>query len=888
MSVHAKRFVGVVAILMTGVATSAAQETIASVNTGAPLNTVEVGAGGVGSGSYKAAEYNGLQNQGGFLPGAVDFRGGLRDGHGGVQWRVKGYDLGLETRNVTGELDVQSKFRLNFGYDGLRRNRSDSYQTPFNGTGTNVLTLPGTWLVPTVAGSSGTSTTVNNVSARGLDPSIGGAPYVSTTTNSTMGSLLVPTAAQMALITAAAASDDALFNKVDLSTKRTRFDAGLNYSFSPTLDVTVDFFPEHKAGLKPMGTVSRNTGADISAIIPDVIDTDTNQLNLSVNYKGTKAFVQAGYYGAFFRNHVPFMSWQNWATPTGTVNTISSTPDNDYNQAGATGGYSFTRTTKLVVFGSYARSTQNSPFMTNPTTPVVPVSSLNGLVVTTAFNAKFSTKVSKKLALTTAYKFDDRDNRTPIHIFQYADAEETPTSNPNFVAGLNNPLGPVVAQNANANRPYSRRLNSATFDSDYAVAKGQWVKGGIDFERINRDCHGSWISCADAAVTNESSFRGEWRMEAGADINARVGYTYSVRRSPDYNENAFLALVPYAGIVPATATDGATALSFMTANGWSAWGPATGFATTIGNQNLFFPSNNALANALYANNNRISELAGMRRYYVADRDRNKLRTLVAWQATDPLSFEAGVDLTNDHYPTSTYGLQDANGWNLNLDGTYLIGTNWSATLFYTFEDQRSTSAGNSYTANSNTATITNGQAGAVGLSGNSCDAYITLQQRNNNNKLDPCLNWSTNRFDKVHTMGGGLNGRLLSNRITAGADLIFSRARWEDLVSGGNWANNILNGPGAAPTTIAAYFIPASNFPTVSVDSHETRFDVRYGIDARQSIRVAYSHIHMDNADPMYEGMQIGAGTPSGVLPSLEQSFNHDVNILSVSYIMRF
>jgi len=346
--------------------------------------------------------------------------------------------------------------------------------------------------------------------------------------------------------------------------------------------------------------------------------------------------------------------------------------------------------------------------------------------------------------------------------------------------------------------------------------------------------------------------------------------------------------VPYAGIVPATATDGATALSFMTANGWNAWGPAAGFATTIGNQNLFFPSNNALANALYANNNRISELAGMRRYYVADRDRNKLRTLVAWQATDPLSFEAGVDLTNDHYPTSTYGLQDANGWNLNLDGTYLIGANWSATLFYTFEDQRSTSAGNSYTANSNTATITNGQAGAVGLSGNSCDAYITLQQRNNNNKLDPCLNWSTNRFDKVHTMGGGLNGRLLSSRITAGADLIFSRARWEDLVSGGNWANNILNGPGAAPTTIAAYFIPASNFPTVSVDSHEARFDVRYGIDTRQSIRVAYSHIHMDNADPMYEGMQIGAGTPSGVLPSLEQSFNHDVNVLSVSYIMRF
>jgi hypothetical protein len=95
-----------------------------------------------------------------------------------------------------------------------------------------------------------------------------------------------------------------------------------------------------------------------------------------------------------------------------------------------------------------------------------------------------------------------------------------------------------------------------------------------------------------------------------------------------------------------------------------------------------------LANALYANNNRISELAGMRRYYVADRDRNKLRTLVGWQATDPLSFEAGLDLTNGDYPASTYGLQDSKGWNLSLDATYLVSANWSAT------------------ANSNTAAIT--------------------------------------------------------------------------------------------------------------------------------------------------------------------------------------
>ena len=190
----------------------------------------------------------------------------------------------------------------------------------------------------------------------------------------------------------------------------------------------------------------------------------------------------------------------------------------------------------------------------------------------------------------------------------------------------------------------------------------------------------------------------------------------------------------------------------MLANGWTGWGPALGYAPTIGNMNLFFPSNNALANAQYANNNRISELPGMRRYYVSDRDRNKLRALATWQATEALALQGAADYNQDHYPDAVYGLQDSHNWDINVDATYLLGTDVTATVFYTYEDFRNQSAGNTYTANSNVATITGGQPGAIGLSGNTCDTYTTLQQRNNNNKLDPCLNWFTDRLDKVHSV----------------------------------------------------------------------------------------------------------------------------------------
>src|SRR5207248_2761213 len=131
-----------------------------------------------------------------------------------------------------------------------------------------------------------------------------------------------------------------------------------------------------------------------------------------------RSFAQAGYYGSFFNNHVPFMSWQNWATPTATVNTMSSTPSNRYGQLSAGGGVRLPAGAKLVVNGSYARTTQNDAFLTDATTPVVPVSSLSGLVATTTLNAKLTARPGRRLNLTAAYKFNNRDNRTAVHIYQ--------------------------------------------------------------------------------------------------------------------------------------------------------------------------------------------------------------------------------------------------------------------------------------------------------------------------------------------------------------------------------------------------------------------------------------------------------------------------------------
>jgi MtrB/PioB family decaheme-associated outer membrane protein len=846
----------------------------------APTSTIDVGAGGVSDNSYKAGEYNGLQSSGGFLAANLDLRTrAWYDGPGKVVSRFKSTDLGLEARRLSASTGLQGRYRLTFVYDELRRNRSDSYQTPYAGTGSNVLTLASTWLVPNIASPAG-----NTTSARGLVKSLGGAPYLSTSA-ANFGALIAPTAGQTAIVDAAANADLPLFHGVNLFTKRRRYEAAALFNLNDHWGVDVNVRPEHKEGLKPMGTVSRNTGGDIATIIPDRIDTNHNQATANLNFQGSKAYAQIGYYGSFFRNNVPFMSWQNWATPTGIVNTMGSTPNNDFNQWNGSMGVNLSPKTKIVAGGSYGRMTQNDAFLTDATTPVVPVSSLNGLVVNTMLNARLTSRPSKALTLTASYKFNDRDNKTAINIYQYTDAGEAATANADFVAGANNPLGAVVAQNANANRPYSRRANLLAVDADYKLAQGQWIKGGYDFEHINRSCHGAWISCADAAVTKEHTARAEWRVISGV-VTSRVIYAYAARRAPDYNENAFLALVPYANVSPASATGGATALSFMQSNNWNGYGPSLGYAATTGNMNLFFPSNNALANARYANANRISELAGMRRYYVADRNRNTLRARVNWQATDTFSLGAGADVNNDDYANSTYGVQRAKSGAINLDGTYVLAADVSLDVFYTYQRQRSVARGNTYTANNNTSTVATGQPGIVGLSGNACDGYTTLLQRNNNNKIDPCLDWSADMPERVHTTGLGLAKTI--GRVSLTGNVIISRSHWDNTVTGGNWANNVLNGLGAPPTTVAAWYIAATALPTADANDAEVWLGGAFALKPKQSIRIAYSYQRMTSSDWSYEGMQIGNGTLSGVLPTNEQPFNYKVHALSASFVVSF
>lgn len=848
-----------------------------------PEKNVELGLGGVSDNSSKFGEYNGLENRGPFAIGRFDVRGGDPYDSGGTwRWRFKGKNVGLETRNLLVEFGKQGRFRFRFVYDELLANRSDTFHTPYVNSGNNILTLPNGWVAPKVPQVSATA-----VNFRSFDPIAG--------TGSTIiaGVLTPPTAAQLATLANIRAVDVPFFANFNFATKRTAVEAGVIYSPSEQLDIPVSFSHEHKEGNKALGAVSSQV-SEFSITMPDRVDQDTDQASASMTYKHKKLFVTLAYYGSFFHNNVKSMTWQDVNDPTKSA-TLASAPSNQFNQFSATLGYNISKNAKLVVNGSYGRATQNDLFL-DPSTAAngqlafgLPTTSLNGLVVSTLLNAKLTAKRGKDWNFIAAYKFDNRDNQTPVNIYLFQDANESKTGVSPF-AGLNG-LPTTLGSNTNiyANRPYSKKINQFNLQAERSLGKKekkQYLQAGYDWQRIDRSCPGSWINCADSPRTTENTLRADWRTSRTGNLNARLNYAYSWRRG-NYDEDAFLALVPMANVIPA---GGATTsvLGYLTSTGLTGFGPLAGLPATplTGNAAIFSPLNNIVPQALYGSRNNINELVGMRRYIVSDRNRQKARSSLDWQATKKFSLQGTGEYNNDNYINAIYGLRKGTFWAASADAGYVATANLFADLYYTYDNQRLVSAGDAYGANS-TATF-QGMAANTIVSGG---CFATVAAKNANAKIDPCLNWSKDNRDKIDTLGFSIRrNNLIGDKLNLTGEATYTRARTSTAVSGGSYVNNPFALAAPAPPlpagTPAVFFIPASDFPTVRNDEIMLRASGTYALNKKTSLQAFYLFQRLMSNDYAYDGMQFGTGT--NYLPALEKPPSYRVHAGGVSVMVRF
>jgi MtrB/PioB family decaheme-associated outer membrane protein len=583
-----------------------------------PVNTVEVGIGYTSDASAKFGEYNGLNKSQANLIGNFSIRGGDAYNGGGntSRWELRGSDLGTSSAEVSATMSNQGQWSAGFGFDQLRHNISDTYQTPMLGAmGGNSFSFPSNFGV---------------VNTSYIDP-----------------------VTKKAGAQAMTATQLAAFQTTEVHSDRqnTSFSAG--YNFSPRLGLKFDFNRLDQSGAKLMsfstdaakaasGPGGSTWGVEKMLILMNPTNYTTDTFNLGVNWAGESGYLSLGYMGSFFRDGYnsltvpnPFAATNATTPAMGTlatfpINTLSTAPSNDFHQLNLTGGYTLSPSTKLSGGLSFGRNTQDEayPFaMLQAAVPaqatgatanpmgggLPPVSSPNALAVTTHADLKLTNQTSRDLALSAAFKYNELDDQTASYTYNYIDlGGKTRTS---------------------VNTPMSHRKTQMEIAADFRLSANNRLHLGYEYEDLKRWCNNalanttqgvaptgyvnSVSSCVQIPQSTESKLVASYKLKAGDAVNFTAGYTYAQRQA-DVNAS-------------------------------------------------FYNPMQALSEGY--------EATGYRAFFAASRNEQLVKAGVSWQANEKLGLSLSGRYLDDKYNDSPYGVQNGSSWSANLDASYNISDN---------------------------------------------------------------------------------------------------------------------------------------------------------------------------------------------------------------------
>lgn len=463
-----------------------------------PANFVEIGVANVSRSSAKFGEYSGLNKSGGELIGNFSIRGGDAYGEedGIRRWAITGTDVGLTSRALGATMSDQGKWSLGIGYDELRHNITDTYQTPYQGSmGGNNFVLP--------AGFG-----------------------VSANTN-----LLTP-------------AQKSTFQTREVSTTRKNTSLTAGYSLNPQWSVKFDYNHLDQSGAKLMAFASTG-GANLAAVFPGVTgqavsilpnptNYKTDTVNLALNWVGDNGHMTTSYSGSFFRDGYDRVTFQTFAGAN-SIQTMSTAPSNNFQQLNLSGGYALSPSTKLSGGLSYGRNTQNDTFAYDTGLMVTPTAntSLNGLVVNTHADLKLTNQTTKDLVLSAGLKYDERDNRTSSSIYNF-----------NSVNGAAN----TVANYPNT--PFSNKKTQLELAGDYRLGKTQRIRLAYDREEVKRWCnqyavgvgYPAGTNCVVATASKDDKLSATYKLKASNGVDLSAGYAYSDRKT-DSDPLAITAMI---------------------------------------------------------------------------------------------------------------------------------------------------------------------------------------------------------------------------------------------------------------------------------------------------------------------------------------------------------
>ena len=551
----------------------------------------------------------------------------------------------------------------------------------------------------------------------------------------------------------------------------------VGFTPTPAWDIGLEGSARFKHGDRPSGLAFGTPGNNAAEVAAPVEET-TYGAHFNLGFAGKGYQLQFGYDFSLYNNEIDALRVDNpcfgltAALPAGcgTSGTVppapatgqgALTPDNIAHTFTLAGGVNLPLNTRLTGSFSYSLRFQDQaflPFTINPTLAANPAivtaqanlpGSLDGQVNILRFNLTATSRLTEDLTATGRFRVYDYDDTSPeIPFTAYVE-------NDRVVVNIATD-GPIRAQLA---RRYPYTKYDAGGDLRYQLFQPLTLKVAFDWEQ--------WIREADSVVVPASL------VEVGSDSVIHV--PREVFTTNQYTPKVMLDYTPL---------------------DWLLFRFGYAFSTREGTDYLQASE---------------EQLALLRKYDMADRDRNRWDFLADIMAMDNLTFTVTFSYTMDDYGSSQFGLQDANNWAAGGDVTWKPLEWLSLFAGYVHEEW---------------------------------DTQSRHKRRSGTELNNPTFDWVSQTDDRYDTVRAGFNVVIIPQRLEGGANYNFSIGRT---------TMNAFNPQ--TPVGAGAAAAVAANFPEIETTLNQVNAFLRYWITKHFSAKVMYSWEQWQQSDFRFDGL---------------------------------
>jgi MtrB/PioB family decaheme-associated outer membrane protein len=411
------------------------------------VSTLELGTLFSSDDDFKFGDFTGLgqglEADGWSILGNVDLhRRSASDAAYPYYLRVRGLNLGLDSRYADAEVKLPILFGSNgppvalgvsLFYDEIPKYQTDSAQTFFSGAGTGSLTLPSGW-------------------------------------------------------TASAADFDNFLYVNEIDHKRRTAGIETSVALPSHFDFDASYQQQKKRGEKLIGSmIGRSWGNAGSQIVPEPLEYTTHQIDSHLRYTADDFQLQLQYYASGFYNRLHELAWQDprnnlpigngLGFDDGSLGQKASMPDNWFHQVTASGGLNLPANSRIMLNAAFGWGTQRDDFLPYHVNPLLiptlglPRSNLDGKLETRLVTFRFASNPLPKLGVNVGYRWNQRDNDSPINTYSYVRAD---SEGENFAIDR-------------VNRPYSFEQHKVDADVSYRFFKRTKLTVMYEWERMNRN-----------------------------------------------------------------------------------------------------------------------------------------------------------------------------------------------------------------------------------------------------------------------------------------------------------------------------------------------------------------------------------------------------------------